>query len=304
VGVKPTYGRCSRWGITAFCSSLDQAGSLSRTVYDSALLLEAIAGHDPKDSTSSSLTIPPFSHACGRSVKGFRVGIPKEWQNEGLDPEILAHWQQAQKVLEEAGCEMVSVSLPYSTYALPCYYMLVCAEAASNLERYDGVRYGLRVDADNLADMYEKTRGEGFGAEVKRRILIGTYVLSHGYYEAYYGKAQKVRQKIIQEFQQVFEDVHVLLTPTTPTPAFSLDQTHTDPLTMYLNDVLTVPVNIGKVCGLSLPFGLSSQGMPIGLQVIAPSFQEERLFQFGSVLEMAADFPAFNPSLPRGGALS
>jgi aspartyl-tRNA(Asn)/glutamyl-tRNA(Gln) amidotransferase subunit A len=303
VGVRPTYGRVSRWGITAFSSSLDQAGTLTKTVYDSALLLETICGYDEKDSTSASKPVPCFTKACGQSVKSLKVGIPKEWHNQKMSDEILAQWKKGQECLKDAGCQIEFVSLPYTDYALSCYYMLVCAEVASNLKRYDGVRYGLRIEhpKETLMDMYAKTRGEGFGTEVKRRILIGTYVLSHGYYDAYYLRAHQVKRMCEQDFERVFQSVDVLLAPTTPTPAFSFANMPKDPLTIYWNDILTVPVNVGGVCGISVPFGYGACGMPLGLQVIAPPFQEERLFQFGHILEQASGFESLIDRQLKGG---
>jgi aspartyl-tRNA(Asn)/glutamyl-tRNA(Gln) amidotransferase subunit A len=293
VGVKPSYGRCSRWGVVAYASSLDTPGPLARTVEDAALLLNVMAGHDPKDATSLNIEVPDFTGAIGQSISGKKVGIPKEWNEKAqLDPVMMLLWEKGKKMLQEAGCEIVYVSLPYSHYALPCYYILACAEAASNLQRYDGVKYGFRAEnIENLEDMYFQTRGQGFGPEVKRRILIGTYVLSHGYYEAYYGKAQKVRQMIQHDFRQAFQQVDVILTPTTPTPAFSLTSSEKDPVAMYWNDVLTVPVNIGNVSAISVPAGISDQGLPLGLQLIAPTLSEERLFQFGHVIERCTDMP-------------
>lgn len=291
VGVRPTYGRCSRWGIAAFASSLDQAGPMTRSVKDAALLLEIMSGYDPKDSTSSNKPVPSFKDAIGRSIKGKKVGIPKDWFDSKMDPEILSALSQGQQFFQDAGCSIVQVSLPYAAYSLPCYYILSSAEAASNMQRYDGVKYGFRASADTLLEMYEKTRGQGFGPEVKRRILIGTYVLSEGYYDAYYRKAQKVRQLIEQDFNQIFQEVDILLTPTTPTTAFQLNTMPTDPVSMYWNDVLTVPINIGNVSAISVPAGLSSDRLPIGLQIIAPAFQEDRLFQFGSVIESCAKMP-------------
>jgi aspartyl-tRNA(Asn)/glutamyl-tRNA(Gln) amidotransferase subunit A len=297
VGVKPTYGRCSRWGVVAFASSLDTPGPLARSVKDAALLLEAMSGYDPKDATSLHVDVPSFSKAVGKSVRGMRVGVPKNWyESDQLDPQILALWEKGKQIFQEAGCEIVSVDLPYSGYSLPSYYILACAEAASNLQRYDGVKYGFRAPAETLEEMYTKTRGEGFGPEVKRRILIGTYVLSQGYYDAYYTKAQRVRKLIQMDFDHAFQHVDVLLTPTTPTPAFSLKSMPEDPVTMYWNDVLTVPVNIGNVTGISVPAGLSDTGLPLGLQIIAPALQEEKLFQFGAVVEQGAHMP----SLPFG----
>jgi aspartyl-tRNA(Asn)/glutamyl-tRNA(Gln) amidotransferase subunit A len=291
VGIRPTYGRCSRWGIAAFSSSFDQASVMARSIEDAAVLLEIISGHDAKDSTSSVLPVPPFHKSIGRSVKGLKVGIPKEWYQQGKDEAMMELWDKGKELFIQAGCEVDFVSLPYTTYALPCYYILTCAEAASNLQRYDGVKYGLRASADTLEEMYDLTRGQGFGPEVKRRILIGTYVLSEGYYDAYYGKAQKVRLLIEQDFKNAFQKVDVLLAPTTPTPAFPLNDIPDDPVTVYFNDILTVPINVGGVTGISVPAGLSKAGLPLGLQLIAPPFHEETLFQFGSVIERNVSFP-------------
>jgi aspartyl-tRNA(Asn)/glutamyl-tRNA(Gln) amidotransferase subunit A len=294
VGVKPTYGRCSRWGVVAFASSLDCPGPFGRTVQDAALVLQAMAGHDPKDSTSLDAPVPNYRQAVGTSVQGMRVGIPRDWYEKAhLDSQIMDLWQKGQDIFSQAGCTMVPIDLPHSVHALPCYYILACAEAASNLMRYDGVKYGHRADcAETLEELYMVTRGEGFGPEVKRRILTGTYVLSHGYYAAYYDKAQHVRAAIQKEFVDVFQKVDVILTPTAPSPAFSLDNLPTDPVQMYWNDVLTVPVNIADTCALSVPAGLSDNGLPLGLQIIAPHLHESRLFQFGSVLEASVRLPA------------
>jgi len=288
VGVKPTYGRCSRWGIVAFASSLDQAGPIARTVRDSAILLREMAGHDPKDSTSADIAVPDFEAALGDSVKGLKVGIPKEYRVEGMPPEIEALWEQGIAWFRDAGAEVQEVSLPHTRYALPAYYIIAPAEASSNLARYDGVRYGLRVDGKDLIDMYERTRAEGFGAEVKRRVLIGTYVLSAGYYDAYYLKAQKVRTLIKQDFDNAFEDVDVLLTPTTPGPAFALKEKQANPLDMYLNDIFTVPVNMAGLPGLSVPAGFTEDRLPLGLQVIGRPFDEATTLRAGQVIEDAA----------------
>lgn len=299
VGVKPSYGRCSRWGVVAYASSLDTPGPLARRVKDSALLLQAMAGYDPKDATSLQEPVPDFTQGIGQSMAGKKIGIPKEWYDKAqLDPVMMDLWKRGQDLFQEAGAEIVYVSLPYSDYALPCYYILACAEAASNLQRYDGVKYGLRAEnIESLEDMYFKTRGQGFGPEVKRRILIGTYVLSHGYYEAYYGKAQRVRSMIQHDFRQVFQQVDVVLTPTTPTPAFPLGSAAKDPVAMYWNDVLTVPVNVGNVCAISVPAGVSEGGLPLGLQLIAPPMREDRLFQFGHLIESSTTMPPLPFSL-------
>ncbi|MFP3921521.1 MAG: Asp-tRNA(Asn)/Glu-tRNA(Gln) amidotransferase subunit GatA [Dichotomicrobium sp.] len=293
VGVKPTYGRCSRWGIVAFASSLDQAGAIGRSVRDSAILLREMSGHDPRDSTSAPMDVPDFEAALGGSVKGLKVGIPREYRVDGMSAEIDALWQQGIDWFRDAGAEVKEVSLPHTRYALPAYYIIAPAEASSNLARYDGVRYGLRVDGKDLLDMYERTRADGFGAEVKRRVLIGTYVLSAGYYDAYYLKAQKVRTLIKQDFDKAFEDVDVLLTPTTPGPAFGVNEKQNNPLEMYLNDIFTVTVNMAGLPGLSVPAGFTEDRLPLGLQVIGRPFDEATMLRAGQVIEDAAGaFPA------------
>jgi len=292
VGIKPTYGRCSRWGVVAFASSLDQAGPMARTVEDAAILLTSMAGHDPKDSTSLAVETPDFASFVGKSVKGLRIGVPKEYRVDGMPAEIDALWEQGIAWLKDAGCEIVEVSLPHTKYALPAYYIVAPAEASSNLARYDGMRYGLRVDGSNLTDTYEKSRAEGFGAEVKRRILIGTYVLSAGYYDAYYLKALKVRRRIADDFDQAFGKVDALLTPTAPSAAFSLGDKSDDPVAMYLNDIFTVTVNLAGLPGMSVPAGLDASGLPLGLQLIGRALDEGTLFSLGGALEKAADFRA------------
>src|SRR5215469_10824625 len=292
VGIKPTYGRCSRWGIVAFASSLDQAGPIAKSVEDAAILLKSMAGHDPKDSTSLPVETPDFASFVGKSVKGLRVGVPKEYRVDNMPPEIDALWEQGIAWLREAGCEIVEVSLPHTKYALPAYYIVAPAEASSNLARYDGMRYGLRVDGGNLTDTYEQSRAEGFGAEVKRRILIGTYVLSAGYYDAYYLKALKVRRRIADDFDQAFERVDALLTPTAPSAAFQLGDKSDDPVAMYLNDIFTVTVNLAGLPGMSVPAGLDAQGLPLGLQLIGRALDEGTLFSLAGVLEDAAAFKA------------
>ncbi len=291
-GFKPTYGRCSRWGIIAFASSLDQAGPITKSVADAALMFEVMAGHDPKDSTSASMAVPNVSALLDKGVKGMKIGIPKEYRPEGLDPEIAALWDKGAQLLRDAGAEIVEVSLPHTNYALATYYIVAPAECSSNLARYDGVRYGLRViePGDSIEKMYEKTRAAGFGAEVKRRILIGTYVLSAGYYDAYYKKAQRVRGRIIEDFRSAFEKVDVLLTPTAPSAAFAIGEEPTDPVTMYLNDVFTVPASLAGLPGISLPAGLSKDGLPLGLQLLANNFDEESLFTVAGTLEQALAF--------------
>ncbi len=292
VGIKPTYGRCSRWGIIAFASSLDQAGPMTRTVRDAAISLQAMAGHDPKDSTSATQALPDFEAVIGLGIKGLRVGLPKEYSIEGLNPEIGAAWQKGVEILKAAGAQIVDVSLPHTKYALPAYYIIAPAEASSNLARYDGVRFGLRVadEGDSLNDMYEKTRAAGFGAEVKRRILIGTYVLSAGYYDAYYKKAQKIRALIAQDFKEAFKRCEVLLTPTAPSDAFAIGENQNDPLAMYMNDVFTIPASLAGLPGLALPIGLSQNGLPLGLQVIGRAFDEETVFKVAEVIEREVNF--------------
>ena len=290
VGIKPTYGRCSRWGIVAFASSLDQAGPFARTVRDTAILMRSMSGHDPKDSTSVDMPVPDYEAAIGRSVKGLKIGVPKEYRVDGMPTEIEKLWQQGREWLKAAGAEIVEISLPHTKYALPAYYIVAPAEASSNLARYDGVRYGARVNGGDITGMYENTRGEGFGAEVKRRIMIGTYVLSAGYYDAYYVRAQKVRTLIKQDFDKVFASgVHAVLTPTTPSPAFAIgSKIKADPVEMYLNDIFTVTVNMAGLPGISVPAGSSPEGLPLGLQLIGRPFDEESLFALGQVIEDSA----------------
>ncbi|MGB3043842.1 MAG: Asp-tRNA(Asn)/Glu-tRNA(Gln) amidotransferase subunit GatA [Xanthobacteraceae bacterium] len=290
VGIKPTYGRCSRWGIVAFASSLDQAGPFARTVRDTAILLRSMAGHDPKDTTSVDRAVPDYEAAIGKSVKGLRIGIPKEYRLDGMSPEIDRLWSQGAEWLKAAGAELVEVSLPHTKYALPAYYIVAPAEASSNLARYDGVRYGARVDGNNIVEMYENTRASGFGAEVKRRVMIGTYVLSAGYYDAYYLRAQKVRTLIKKDFEDCFaQGVHAILTPATPSAAFGIgEKTGADPIEMYLNDIFTVTVNMAGLPGIAVPAGKDAQGLPLGLQLIGRPFDEETLFSLGEVIEQAA----------------
>ena len=290
VGVKPTYGRCSRWGIVAFASSLDQAGPFARTVRDAAILLTSMAGHDPKDTTSVDRPVPDYEASIGKSIRGMKIGIPKEYRIDGLAAEIERLWDQGRQWLEAAGAEVVEVSLPHTKYALPAYYIVAPAEASSNLARYDGVRYGLRVPAREIADMYQNTRAEGFGKEVRRRIMIGTYVLSAGYYDAYYLRAQKARTLIKRDFENVFATgVDALLTPATPSAAFGIgEKGGADPIEMYLNDVFTVTVNMAGLPGISVSGGLSAEGLPLGLQLIGRPFDEESLFSLGYVIEQAA----------------
>ena len=290
VGIKPTYGRCSRWGIVAFASSLDQAGPFARTVRDTAILLRSMAGNDPKDTTCADLPVPDYEAAVGKSVKGLRIGIPKQYRIEGMHPEIEKIWSQGCDWLKSAGAELIEVSLPHTKYALPAYYIVNPAEASSNLARYDGVRYGLRVPGRDVIDMYEQTRELGFGDEVRRRVMIGTFVLSSGYYDAYYLRAQKVRTLIKKDFEDCFaQGVHAMLTPATPSAAFGLgEKGQADPVEMYLNDVFTVTVNMAGLPGIAVPAALDGQGLPLGLQLIGRPFDEETLFSLGSVIEQAA----------------
>ncbi len=291
-GIKPTYGRCSRFGMVAFASSLDQAGPITRTVRDSAIMLGSMAGYDEKDSTSVNTPVPDYESFLGKSIKGMRIGIPKEYRMDGMNQDILDSWNRGSKILKDAGAEIVEISLPYTKYALPVYYIMAPAEASSNLARYDGVRYGLRTEsADSISDFYEKNRGYHIGPEVKKRILIGTYVLSSSQYDAYYMKAQRLRTKVMEDFEQAFNQVDVILTPTTPIPPFIAGEEPKDQLTMYLNDILTVSTNIAGLPGMSVPIGLDRDGLPLGLQLIGPAFEEGRLFQVGQVLEEAAKFP-------------
>jgi aspartyl-tRNA(Asn)/glutamyl-tRNA(Gln) amidotransferase subunit A len=291
VGLKPTYGRCSRWGIVAFASSLDQAGPFARTVRDCAILLRSMAGHDPRDTTSVDVRVPDYENAMRASIKGKRIGIPKEYRMPGMAAEIEVLWEQGARWLKDAGAEIVyGVSLPHTKYALPAYYIVAPAEASSNLARYDGVRYGLRVPGSDVIDMYEKTRAAGFGKEVRRRIMIGTYVLSAGYYDAYYLRGQKVRTLIKRDFEACFASgIDALLTPTTPSAAFAAgEKGRADPIEMYLNDVFTVTANMAGLPGISVPSGLDAQGLPLGLQLIGRPFDEETLFALGEVIERAA----------------
>jgi len=292
VGMKPTYGRCSRWGVVAFASSLDQPGPLTRTVRDAAIMLGAMAGHDPKDSTSVDTPVPDYEAALSGDIRGLKIGIPKEYRLDGTPPEIEALWQQGIDWLRHAGAEIHDISLPHTSYALPAYYIIAPAEASSNLARYDGVRYGLRVPGANLTEMYENTRGEGFGAEVKRRVLIGTYVLSAGYYDAYYNKARRVRSLILRDFTEAFEAVDAILTPTAPSEAFAVGEKMDDPIAMYLNDVFTVPASLAGLPAISVPAGLGASGLPLGLHLIGRAFDEETLFRTAGVLEAAAGFDA------------
>jgi aspartyl-tRNA(Asn)/glutamyl-tRNA(Gln) amidotransferase subunit A len=301
VGLKPTYGRCSRWGIVAFASSLDQAGPFTRTVADNALMMTAMASHDAKDSTSTQTPLQDLIGAVGDGVKGMKIGVPKEYVMDGMDSEVVTLWEQGQAWLRDAGAELIDVSLPHTKYALPAYYIIAPAEASSNLARYDGVRYGMRVDAETLDGMYEATRAAGFGEEVQRRIMIGTYVLSAGYYDAYYLKAQKVRRLIKGDFDAAFQTVDALLTPATPSAAFPVGRKIDDPVTNFLNDVFTVPANLAGLPGIAVPGGVTSDGLPLGLQVLGRPFDEASLYRVAGVLEQAAGFTT-TPARMAGGA--
>ncbi len=292
VGIKPTYGRCSRWGTIAFASSLDQAGTFARTVEDNALLLKSMAGYDPKDSTSANIEVPDFAAALSGDIKGLKVGIPKEYKVDGMPAEIEKLWEDGIAMLKDAGAEPVEISLPHTHYALPTYYIIAPAECSSNLARYDGVRYGQRVEGKDLIEMYEKTRAEGFGDEVKRRIMIGTYALSAGYYDAYYIKAQKVRRLIAQDFEKAYEQCDIILTPTAPSAAFAIGENEDDPIKMYLNDVFTVPASLAGLPGISVPTGLDAQGLPLGLQIIGRAWDEATVLKAAGALEKAANFTA------------
>jgi aspartyl-tRNA(Asn)/glutamyl-tRNA(Gln) amidotransferase subunit A len=293
-GIKPTYGRCSRWGIVAFASSLDQAGPMARDVRDCAIMLEAMAGFDPKDATSLDLPVPAWGAGLSSDLRGKRVGIPREYRMDGMDDAVAKSWSDGIAWLEDAGAEIVDISLPHTKYALPTYYIIAPAEASSNLARYDGVRYGLRdlPDGAGLQDMYAATRAAGFGAEVKRRILIGTYVLSAGFYDAYYTQAQKVRTLIARDFKEAFYDVDVILAPTTPSAAFALGEKSADPLEMYLNDVFSVPASLAGLPAMSVPAGLNREGLPLGLQLIGRPFDEQGVLNAGLAIEQRARFEA------------
>jgi aspartyl-tRNA(Asn)/glutamyl-tRNA(Gln) amidotransferase subunit A len=290
VGIKPTYGRCSRWGIVAYASSLDQAGPIARTVRDAAILLRSMAGYDPRDSTSVECDVPDYEAALDKPVGGMTIAVPKEYRLPGMTAEIEALWDEGVAWLKDAGANIVEVSLPHTKYALPAYYIVAPAEASSNLARYDGVRYGLRENGRDLITMYERTRAAGFGQEVRRRVMIGTYVLSEGYYDAYYLQAQKVRTLIKRDFEDCFaKGVDAILTPATPSDAFGIgEKAAADPIEMYLNDVFTVTVNMAGLPGISVPAGLSPAGLPLGLQLIGRPFDEETLFTLGALIEQAA----------------
>ncbi len=293
-GIKPTYGRCSRWGVVAFASSLDQAGPMARSVEDCAIMLEAMAGFDPKDATSLQMDVPNWEDALDADLKGKRIGIPREYRMDGTDAEILDSWEQGKEWLRDAGAEIVDISLPHTKYALPAYYIIAPAEASSNLARYDGVRYGLRdlPDGAGLQDMYAATRADGFGDEVKRRILIGTYVLSAGFYDAYYTQAQKVRALVAKDFENAWAECDAILAPTTPTASFLLGSLNDDPLTMYLNDVFAVPASLAGLPAMSVPAGLNSDGLPLGLQIVGKPFDEQGVLNAGLAIEQRAGFVA------------
>ena len=293
-GIKPTYGRCSRWGVVAFASSLDQAGPMARSVEDCAIMLEAMAGFDPKDATSLQMDVPNWEAALDADLKGKRIGIPREYRMDGTDAEILDSWEQGKEWLRDAGAEIVDISLPHTKYALPAYYIIAPAEASSNLARYDGVRYGLRdlPDGAGLQDMYAATRADGFGDEVKRRILIGTYVLSAGFYDAYYTQAQKVRALVAKDFENAWAECDAILAPTTPTASFPLGSLNDDPLTMYLNDVFAVPASLAGLPAMSVPAGLNADGLPLGLQIVGKPFDEQGVLNAGLAIEQRAGFAA------------
>ena len=298
-GIKPTYGRCSRWGVVAFASSLDQAGPVARNVEDCAILLGSMAGFDPKDSTSADRPVPDFAAACQRGVEGLRIGVPAEYTMPGMPSEVSDLWQRGLGWLRDAGAEIIDVSLPHTKYGLATYYIVAPAEASSNLARYDGVRFGHRETGEDLRDLYERTRAAGFGAEVKRRIMIGTYVLSAGYYDAYYLRAQKIRALILRDFTNVFGRVDALLTPTTPSAAFAQGENMEDPITMYLNDIFTVPASMAGIPGMSVPAGLDANGLPLGLQILGKPFDEETVFAVAATIERAAGFNTL-PTLRAG----
>jgi aspartyl-tRNA(Asn)/glutamyl-tRNA(Gln) amidotransferase subunit A len=296
VGIKPTYGRVSRYGLVAYASSLDQIGPLTRSVADAALLLNGIAGHDPADSTSVPLAVPDYTAGLERSIQGVRIGIPREYAaSEGLDPEVAAAVDGAVRTLESLGAERVEISLPHTQYAVAVYYVIASCEASSNLARYDGVKYGVRAAADDLIGMYRRTRSQGFGAEVQRRIIIGTYCLSAGYYDAYYGKASQVRTLIVEDFKKAFEICDLIACPTAPTPAFKIAEKIEDPLTMYLSDIFTISANLAGIPALSVPCGFSTAGLPIGLQLMGTHFGEETILRVAHHFEQATDFHKRKP---------
>ena len=290
VGIKPTYGRCSRWGTVAFASSLDQAGPIAKTVKDAAILLQSMAGYDEKDSTSLNIPVPNWKTSCDKSIKGQKIGIPKEYMIDGMPRDIQLLWDQGIEWLKDSGAEIIPISLPHTKYALPAYYVVAPAEASSNLARYDGMRYGLRAEGSDLNDTYSRTRTMGFGDEVKRRIMIGTYVLSAGYYDAYYLRAQKVRARIVEDFENAWHKCDTILTPTAPSAPFTLGRKVVDPVEMYLNDIFTVTTNLAGLPGISIPAGSNQDGLPLGLQVIGKALDEDNVFATASALERAANF--------------
>jgi aspartyl-tRNA(Asn)/glutamyl-tRNA(Gln) amidotransferase subunit A len=297
VGIKPSYGRVSRYGLVAFGSSLDQAGPMTRTVEDAARMLQVMAGYDPHDSTSMNVPVPDYLAALTGDVKGLRIGIPKEYFGAGMQPEVEKAVREAIAWYEKAGAQLVEVSLPHSEYSLSTYYIIACSEASANLARYDGIRFGVRVDKGDVIETYKATRGTGFGAEVKRRIMLGTYALSAGYYDAWYGKAQAVRTLIKQDFEQAFEQVDVLMSAVVPTTAFKFGENTEDPLQMYLADILTISVNLAGIPGISVPCGFDNQNLPIGLQILAPAFKEETLFRTAHAYEQAHDWHTRKPDM-------
>jgi aspartyl-tRNA(Asn)/glutamyl-tRNA(Gln) amidotransferase subunit A len=297
VGMKPTYGRVSRYGLVAFASSLDQIGPFSRGVEDTCLLLKAISGYDPRDSTSVDMPVPDYEAIAGKDINGLRIGLPKEYFIEGLDPEVRRSIEEAVKLLEKLGAKVDEISLPHTEHAVSIYYIIAPSEASANLARYDGVRYGLRVEADNLIEEYKKTRGRGFGPEVKRRIMLGTYALSAGYYDAYYGKAQKVRTLVKEDFDKAFKNVDVIVTPTAPTTAFKIGEKAQDPLQMYLSDIFTISCNLAGLPGISLPCGFSSKGLPIGLQLLGKPFEEEQILKVAYNYEKSSEWTQKKPAL-------
>lgn len=297
VGLKPTYGRVSRYGLVAYGSSLDQIGPITKDVWDAAILLQWMAGHDPRDATSWSAPVPDYTRALIPDLKGMRVGVPPEYFTPGMQPEVERAVREAIEVLAELGAEVMEVSLPHTAYALPTYYMIAPAEASANLARYDGVKYGLRIQGETIWDTYRLTRGRGFGPEVKRRIMLGTYALSAGYYDAYYLKAQKVRTLIRRDFEQAFEKVDVIVCPTSPTTAFRLGERTSDPLQMYLADIFTITANLAGICGISIPCGFDSQGLPIGLQILGPALGEEKILRVAYAYEQATPWHRRRPPL-------
>ncbi len=290
VGLKPTYGRCSRWGMIAFASSLDQAGPLTKSVNDCAIMLNSMSGYDMRDATSANINVPDFELAVGKTVRGLRVGILKDAWIDNCSADIKHVCQNSINCLKDAGAEIVDISLPYAQYSLAAYYVIAPAEASSNLSRFDGVRFGMRADVENMADVYKQTRREGFGDEVRRRIMIGTYALSAGHMDAYYQRAKKVQALIKQSFDNIFESVDIILTPTTPTSAFGIGEKQDDPITMYLNDMFTVPVNMAGLPAISVPAGLDAKGLPLGIQLISAQFREETLLSAGYVIEKSSNF--------------